>query len=284
MLPSILSVGAMQINVMVNTYFASSLQEGSVSWLYYSFRLVHFPMGVFGVSLFMATLPQLSKMTDKPLEFADTLQTAIRYSLLLSVASTLGLWLLADPIVALVFERGRFDRFDTTQTALALQFYAIGLLAFSLQKIFASVFYAFEKIWIPSFIGVLSIISNFIMSYYFSQTMGHYGIALAVALSSFFSILLLGIFVRKKGIALWSMKSTKAILGVFIASMVFFVAYKLNLSGELMTLKDRTSFSMFLTFTIISIGALGIVYMGIVSIFVEEGRMILNKVLKLKRK
>lgn len=283
MMPSILSVGAMQINVMVNTYFASSLQEGSVSWLYYSFRLVHFPMGVFGVSLFMATLPQLSKLTENKVEFADTLQTAVRYSLILSVASTLGLWLMAEPIVSLVFERGRFDRFDTTQTALALQCYAYGILAFSLTKIFASVFYAFEKIWVPSFIGVLSIVSNFALSYFLSRTLGHQGIALAVALSSFVSIVLLAFFIRQKEIALWSVKSTKALVGVLIASMVFVLAYYLHVSDELMTLKDRTNFMYFASVTLLAVLAIGGAYMGIVALFVEEGRVIFNKILRRKR-
>jgi putative peptidoglycan lipid II flippase len=276
MAPSILSVGAMQVNVMINTFFASGLQEGSVSWLYYSFRLVHFPMGIFGVSLFMATLPQLARLTDNKDEFEKTFSQAVRYSLILSIVSTLGLWVLAEPITSLIFERGRFLREDTLQTAAALKFYALGLLGFGLHKILISVFYAFEKIWIPSLVGLISVVSNFLMSWFFSQHFGHYGIALSVSLSSTLSVLILACFIKKQGFAIWSPQNTKALLGIALASLVFAIFNYFDFASLLMS--TRTSLVLFLGLLMATIAFLGLAYLFIVSLFIDEGRIILRKI------
>jgi putative peptidoglycan lipid II flippase len=142
MAPAVFGLAALQINVFINTYFASSLQEGSLSWLNYAFRFFQFPVGVFGVAISIAALPLLSRQaatkdfrqaaTKDFARLKETFTSSLTMAFSLTIPATVGLILLADPIIRLIFEHGNFSAIDTFKTAEALRFYAIGLFAYAI--------------------------------------------------------------------------------------------------------------------------------------------------------
>jgi len=188
-----LSVAAVQINVMVNTSFAASVGTGSVAWLNYAYRIMHFPMGVFGVALSTAALPRLAALVgqNKQKEFRDNLAQGFSWSLILGVGAASGLYFFAEPIMKLVYERGSFRPEDTVQSARALQAYAVGLLAFNLSKIFTQAYYARSKLLLPGLVSLMAIGTNYVLNLLFVDRYGHVGLALATSLVSWVSVLIL---------------------------------------------------------------------------------------------
>jgi putative peptidoglycan lipid II flippase len=170
--PAILGNAAVQINVTVNTNLASRLvdplrgPDGPVSWLTYAFRFMQFPLGLFGVAFASALLPSVSRsaaVSDFE-EFRKTLSRSFVLVLLLTIPSSLGLMVLGRPIIGAIFQSGRFDSYDTKQTALALSSYAIGLLGYTGTKILNPAFYALSDARTPMYVSVLSILINFGMA------------------------------------------------------------------------------------------------------------------------
>lgn len=188
MLPAVIAASAVQINVMVNSIFASYLGDGPVSWLSYAFRLMQLPLGVFGVAIATVTLPVVSRIAalGNLEKFRETLARAMRLAMFLTIPSALGLIILAEPIIAIIYQRGKFHHFDTLQTAEALQFYAIGLVAYSCIKVLSPAFYALNHRWTPMMISFLSIAVNLIFNwiFIFHLKMGHRGLALSTAVSA----------------------------------------------------------------------------------------------------
>ena len=164
MVPGALGLGAVQINVLVNTYLASSQQEGAVSWLGYAFRLMYLPIGLFGVSIATASLPDISRhaVADDLASIRRTVSRGLRMILMLNVPATLGLIALAEPIVSLLYERNRFGPADTVATAAALMFYAPGLLGYSAVKIASPTFYSLRDSRTPVIVSALSVAVNLI--------------------------------------------------------------------------------------------------------------------------
>ena len=144
MIPGVVGVGAVQINVLVNTYLASGEQPGAVSWLGYAFRLMYLPIGLFGVSIAIASLPDISRqaVADDHAAIRRIVARGLRMMLMLNVPATLGLIALAEPIVSVLYERNRFGPADTIATAAALTCYAPGLLGYSAVKIASPTFYS----------------------------------------------------------------------------------------------------------------------------------------------
>ena len=167
MLPAVIAASAVQINVMVNSIFASYLGDGPVSWLSYAFRLMQLPLGVFGVAIATVTLPLVSRIAalGDLSKFRSTLARALRLALFLTLPSAVGLMILAQPIIALIYERGKFHTHDTVQTASALQFYAIGLVSYSCIKVLSPAFYALNHRWTPMMVSFLSIALNLLFNW-----------------------------------------------------------------------------------------------------------------------
>jgi len=167
--PAIIGGAAVQVNVLVNTNFATSIPGGSgpVSWLNYSIRLMQFPIGVFGVAIATATLPSISRSAavKDTSEFRHTLAGSIRLAFLLTIPSTAGLIVLGRPIISLIYERGSFGPNDTDHTAAALACYAIGLAGYAVIKILAPVFYALNDSRTPMIVSLLSMAINFVMNW-----------------------------------------------------------------------------------------------------------------------
>jgi putative peptidoglycan lipid II flippase len=146
MVPSAIAGSAVQINVMVNSQFASFGGNGPVSWLYYAFRLVQLPIGIFGVAIATVTLPAVARQhaLDDLKAFGKTVEEALRFGFYLTLPASVGLCAIAQPVIQLIYEHGKFNALSTAQTALALQAYTIGLAGYSGIKILVPCFYAME--------------------------------------------------------------------------------------------------------------------------------------------
>ncbi len=234
--PAILGNAAVQINVLVNTSFASTLTDavrgadGPVSWLGYAFRFMQLPLGLFGVAMATATLPSISRSAASGNfeEFKKTLSHALATVFLLTVPSSVGLFVLGQAIIGSIYQGGRFQLYDTQQTAAALSFFSIGLLGYSGVKVITPAFYALGDARTPMIVSFSTIVINYgtaySMTHYFG--MGHEGLALstsAVALFGFiaqFAIVrarLSGLYGRDLVASLWKVAVAALSMGVVIA-------------------------------------------------------------------
>lgn len=186
MIATVIGASVYHINILVGTVLASSLSEGSISYLYYADRIVQFPMGLFVMAISTATLPDLARQAHlKDMQgVSDTLTFSIKMVFFLTVPSMVGLMVLHEPIVMLLFQRGMFDMESTRQTAVALFFFGFGLWAFSGGRIIASVFFALQEVKLPLIAALISMSINLVSGLFFMRLFGHVGIALAAAVSS----------------------------------------------------------------------------------------------------
>jgi putative peptidoglycan lipid II flippase len=190
--PGTLGVAAVNINVLVNTYLAAA-QQGAVSWLGYAFRLMYLPIGLFGVSIATAALPDLSRHASNGDDAAirRAVSSAIRLMLMLNVPAMIGLIVLAEPIVALLYQRGHFTDADTQATAAALRFYAPGLIGYSIVRIASPTFYSLGNSRTPVIVSVASVSVNLILNIVLVRVMGFRGLALGTAIAALFNALTL---------------------------------------------------------------------------------------------
>ena len=184
--PGTIGMAATQINVLVNTQFAAGEGTGAVSWLDYAFRLMYLPIGLFGVSIAAASTPALSRLAavGDTARMRATVASAIGLMLVLNLPATVGLMVLAIPIVGLIFEHGRFTPADTVATARALQLYAIGLVAYSVVRIVSPAFYALRSSRIPVAASIISVVVNIALNIVLVRVMGYAGLALGTSLAA----------------------------------------------------------------------------------------------------
>ena len=187
-IPAIFAAGVYQLNVLVDTIFASFLVTGSPTWLYLSERLIQFPLGLFGVAVALVSLPNLTELFLKnEMKQISSLSFKILGLLIaMGIGCFLGAYFLGDLIIQLLFKRGEFTFFDVEMTYLALQGYAISLVFLLPQKYFNSLFFAISRTSMVVLTGVLALMINLILNYYFifELDLGHYGLALATSVSS----------------------------------------------------------------------------------------------------
>ncbi len=209
MLPGIFGSSVAQINLLLDTIIASFLVSGSVSWLYYSDRLVEFPLGVFGIALGTVILPSLSQRHAEadPQRFSRTLDWALRWVLLIGAPAMLGLILLSGPIITTLYQHGAFNLEDVEMSRLSLMAYAVGLPGFILVKVLAPGFYARQDTRTPVRFGVYAMVSNMLLNIAFVVPMAmagvkgpHAGLALATGLAAFINAGLLFRQLRKDGV------------------------------------------------------------------------------------
>jgi putative peptidoglycan lipid II flippase len=184
--PGTIGMAATQINVFVNTVLATREGTGAVSWLDFAFRVMYLPIGLFGVSIAAAATPTVSRFAaDSDFgRIRATLAHAIALMLLLNLPATVGLILLAHPIVEVIFERGRFTAADTAATAGALQFYAIGLIGYSIVRIVSPTFYALQRSRLPVYASVGSVGVNIALNVWLARIYGFRGLALGTSLTA----------------------------------------------------------------------------------------------------
>lgn len=185
MLPAVIGLSATQINVFINTNFAARCTEGSVSWLSYAFRLMQFPIGIFGVAIAVATLPVISRHASRGETEAlkRTYVSSLTMAFVLTIPAAVGLTVLAKPIIRVIFEHGRFQPQDTIFTAQALAFYAVGLFAYSTVKITVPVFYALRDTKYPVIASFLSVAINLLIVSLTLDILQHRAIALSTSVT-----------------------------------------------------------------------------------------------------
>jgi len=206
--PAVIAASAVQVNVLVNSAFAARVTDagghvidGPVSWLNIAFRLMQLPLGIFGVAVGTVTLPLVSRTAalGDMAGFRSALAHAIRLVTLLTIPAAVGLILLAQPIISVIYQHGRFTAEATRQTAAALQFYAIGLAAYSAVKVLAPAFYALDRRYLPMMVSIFSIAVNFVLNWFFmfKVGLGHRGLALSTSIVALTNFVLLYIMMRK---------------------------------------------------------------------------------------
>ena len=198
--PVILGGAVYQINVMVGTLLGSFLAEGSVAVLYFADRLVQFPLGIFAIAAATAVLPSLSRQAalNDLNALKETFGYAIRLTLFLTIPSMMGLIVLREPIITVLFQRGEFSPQATLLTAQALLYYAIGLWAFSAVRIVAATFFALKDTRTPMVMASVSILANIGLGIILMKPLAHAGLALATSLASVLNLALLVLALRKK--------------------------------------------------------------------------------------
>jgi putative peptidoglycan lipid II flippase len=223
--PAILGNAAVQINVMVNTNFASQIAgNGPVTWLSCAFRFMQLPLGIFGVAIASATLPSISRSVGlgNMSEFRRTLSRSLGMILLLTVPSSIGLAVLGQSMIGAIYQGGKFTSTDTQQTALALSCYAIGLAGYAALKVLNPAFYALHDARTPMIVSLVSILVNyFTASAMIGFTgLGHAGLALSTsAVAMFGSVVLFVVLSRKIG-GVYGRELASSVSKILIASIV----------------------------------------------------------------
>ncbi len=208
MVPAIVGNAAVQINVLVNTNFASRLSDplrgadGPVSWLAYSFRFMQLPLGLFGVAFASAMLPSVARSAAAANyeEFRKTLSRSLNLIFLLTIPSSIGLIILGRPIIGAIFQGGKFQLYDTRQTAIALSCYSVGLVGYAATKVLNPAFYALDDARTPMMVSLLSIAINFGAALLFLEVfhLGHAALALGTSLVAVSACVVLFVLLRRR--------------------------------------------------------------------------------------
>ena len=200
MLPILFAASIVQINLLIDTFIASFLATGSISWLYFSDRVVEFPLGVFGIALATAVLPNLSEehARGSSERFSDTLDWSMRCILLITLPAAIGLMFMAMPILTTLFNYNAFNILDVLMTGHSLRAYAIGLPAFVLIKVLSAGFFSRQDTKTPVTIGLIAVVANIVLNllfvwllFIFHPEYAHVGLALATSFSAWLQAFLL---------------------------------------------------------------------------------------------
>jgi putative peptidoglycan lipid II flippase len=224
--PGTIGMAATQINVFVNTVLATGEGTGAVSYLDFAFRLMYLPIGLFGVSIATAATPAISRMVAER-DFGrirSTLASALGLMFFLNLPATIGLMVLARPIVSVIFERGRFTAADTINTAAAVQFYAIGLIGYSVVRIISPTFYALGRSRVPVIVSGSSVLVNVVLSITLVQTLGYRGLALSASITAIINASVQLLLLRREIQGLEGSRIAASFARVIVASAVMGVA------------------------------------------------------------
>jgi putative peptidoglycan lipid II flippase len=230
MAPAVLGVSVAQISLLINTVFASFLETGSVSWLYYADRLMEFPAGLLGAALGTILLPSLAKSHANRTseEFSALLDWGLRLTLMLTLPASLALALLAVPLLATLFQYGAFAAVDVLRTREALVAYSIGLTGLILVKVLAPGFYARQDIRTPVKIALVTLALTQLMNFAFIGWLKHAGLALSIGLASCFNAAMLWRGLRRRGVYLpqagWGVFMLKLLVGLSVLGGVLHFA------------------------------------------------------------
>jgi putative peptidoglycan lipid II flippase len=229
MLPAIFGSSVAQINILFDTLLASFLVTGSISWLYYSDRLMEFPLGVFGIALATVMLPNLSRQyaNQSHENFAAMLDWALRMVLLIAAPAAVGLFILAAPALTTIFYGGRFGETDVAMATLSLMAYSFGLLGFTFVKVLVPGYFARQDTKTPVKIGIIALLVNMVLNvvivvpWYQSGAAGpHAGLAVATSISAFLNAGLLYRGLRREGVLVHSVGWWRFVVRVVLACSV----------------------------------------------------------------
>ena len=198
--PSVIAASTTQVNVLVNSVFASQLGDGPTFWLTVAFRLMQLPLGVFGVALGTVALPLLARMaaTGNTEAFRSELARGMRLAFLMTIPASVGLMVLAEPIISVLYQHGRFGAHETAESAGALRFYAIGLCGYAALKVLVNAFYALDKRKTPMVVSFFAVALNLLLNWMFTLHFGwgHRGLAFSTACVATSNFLILYLLMR----------------------------------------------------------------------------------------
>lgn len=283
MVPGLIGTAVYQLNVFIDTIFASFLPGGSVSYLFFADRLLEFPLGIFAIAIGIASLPSLSGLAfqGKMEELKKTLSFTFRLTSFISIPAMVGLIALKTPIINLLFQRGLFDYSATVMTAKALLFYSVGLWAIAGVRIIVPAFYSLQDSWTPLKIALICLGANVIFNAAFIIPLKHAGLALATSLSSTLNLILL---CRKLDPKLGGMeisKNVKSLVRVLLCSLPMgLTAYLICSMGDWSTTGNVTEKILLLGAGIV----IGLIVYVIISYLAKNEEMVfLLKMLRKKR-
>jgi putative peptidoglycan lipid II flippase len=222
--PSVLAASTTQVNVLVNSVFASKLGDGPIIWLSVAFRLMQLPLGIFGVALGTVTLPLLARMAaaGNMHAFRSELARGMRLAFLLTIPSSIGLMVLAEPIISVLYQHGRFGAYETAESAGALRFYAIGLCGYAALKVLVNAFYAVDRRKTPMVVSFVAVALNLLLNWIFTVKLGwgHRGLAFSTACVASSNFLILYFLMRSHLGRLESRAMGALLVKVGVASLV----------------------------------------------------------------
>tara|TARA_E500000178_G_scaffold355831_1_gene430022 strand:- start:1364 stop:2920 length:1557 start_codon:yes stop_codon:yes gene_type:complete len=283
LLPNILAGGILQVNQFIGLMFASSI-VGAISWLYYADRIVQLPLGVFVISISTVLLTVLSKeqLKKNKKSINKSIESACLLMLCLTLISMVGLLVLSDLIVDILFKRGKFGLGDVFATSDAIVMYSIGLPAFGFVKIFSVIFFSKKNTLIPFVISTFSMLINLLLIFLFITKLGHLGIALALSLSSYFNAIILYLFllIRKDWVISKKLffKIFKIFLAAFLTYIVLITSYMLILWNDYINLEGAMS-KIFTLLTLMAIAVFSFIII-LTSLNVINFKMLRDKNLK----
>jgi putative peptidoglycan lipid II flippase len=234
MIPALFGVSVSQINLLLDTFIASFLMTGSISWLYYSDRLLEFPLGLFGIAIATVILPALSRkhVDSEPQAFAATMDWGVRMVVTLGMPAMAGLVVLAKPMLMVLFMRGEFAMSDVQQASYSLVAYASGLLNFMLIKVLAPGYYSRQDTKTPVRYGIIAMVTNMGFNLVFAYFFSYVGLAIATALSAFVNMALLYRGLHQLGVYKVE-RQTALFIGKITLAVVVMVAILLSLSSPI---------------------------------------------------
>ncbi len=199
-IPGTVGLAATQVNIAISTILATSQGDGAVSWLSYAFRVMQLPLGLFGVAVAQATLPVISRQAaeNRQHDMAETLCHSIRLTSFVNLFACFAIMALAEPVIRILFQHGRFTPADTIATAIALRAYAVGLLFFCLVKVLGPAFYALDNTKIPVAASITAVIVNIILNLALIQPCGYWGLALGTGIGAVFNAGILFVMLSEK--------------------------------------------------------------------------------------
>jgi putative peptidoglycan lipid II flippase len=199
--PSVVAASTTQVNVLINSIFASQLGDGPTFWLSIAFRLMQLPLGIFGVALGTVALPLLARMaaTGNLVSFRSELSRGMRLAFLMTIPATIGLMMLAEPIISVLYQHRKFGAFEAGEAAGALRFYAIGLSGYAALKVLVNAFYALDRRKTPMFVSFSAVALNLLLNWFFTLQLGwgHRGLALSTACIATSNFLILYFLMRR---------------------------------------------------------------------------------------
>ncbi|MEW6094965.1 MAG: murein biosynthesis integral membrane protein MurJ [bacterium] len=263
MLPRALGSAITQLNITISNLLASFWIFGSISALFYSNRLVQFPLALFGIAIGTVLFPTMSmQVVEGNLEeLKKSLAWGMKLVILTSLPATVGLMVLGRPIIQLLFQHGQFDVHDTNMTYLALFFYAFGLVGFASLKVIVPAFYSQHDTWTPLKIGIISVIANIIFSLLLMRPLEQGGLALSTSLAGFLNATLLLISLRQKIGAIGGGQILKSFLKISLAS---------SMMGLFCWVIMGINIGLFYQVVIGIIGGLGILFLSCKLLKIEE--------------
>ena len=222
--PSVIAASTTQVNVLVNSVFASRLGDGPTFWLSAAFRLMQLPLGIFGVALGTVALPLLARMaaSGNTQAFRSELARGMRLAFLMTIPASIGLMALAEPIMSVLYQHGRFDAHQAAEAAGALRYYAIGLCGYAALKVLVSAFYALDRRKTPMLVSFLAVGLNLLLNWTFTMHLGwgHRGLAFSTACVATSNFLILYFLMRSHLGRLESRAMLTLLLKVALASGV----------------------------------------------------------------